>query len=176
MGIKRTIDPEKPQIKKAKSINKVKLVSYTLKATISTGEYENIQPEITVKAKDIEIAHKYAMDFINSIYNKLSKNAIKIANNDTTIIGTCSVMKCEVKTEEKPVETVSSDKDVETIIYDSPAYLKASQAVKSCVTSESLALVKEQIGKSVRLNQKEKDMLLSNIVTLKEKELNAGNQ
>ncbi len=55
---------------KAKAVKApgAKLLSYTLKAVIPTGQYANIQPEITVQAATLEQAERFAMPYIETLF------------------------------------------------------------------------------------------------------------
>lgn len=53
------------------------LQSYTVKATIPTGNYANIQPEITVTAESMEEAKAVVMPHIQSMYREYSDIALK---------------------------------------------------------------------------------------------------
>ena len=64
---KHTSIPEAIKEVKAKK-STVKLVSYTIRATIATGPYSNICPEITVKAETIGDAANYIMGHIDSLF------------------------------------------------------------------------------------------------------------
>lgn len=48
------------------------LKEYTLKATIPTGSYANIQPEITVEAESLEEAHAIVMPHIKGLFQQYS--------------------------------------------------------------------------------------------------------
>lgn len=54
-----------------------KLKEYTLKATIPTGNYANIQPEITVEADSIEEAQKTTLPHIKSMFSQFSDQPLK---------------------------------------------------------------------------------------------------
>ena len=53
------------------------LQSYTIKATIPTGNYANIQPEITVTAGSMEEAKSVVMPHIQSMYREYSDITLK---------------------------------------------------------------------------------------------------
>ena len=142
----------------------VKLVSYTLKATIPTGDYENIQPEITVTAPNVEVAHKYCLDFIGKIRREYSINVEKVQVNlvpppqpENIIVGNSEL------------NNATSTTGTST----PGAYGKAKQAIDSCLTAEALNLIAEQIHKSVKLNDQEKKALLM-MATVKINEFNGS--
>lgn len=84
MAKKKQIGPFEEAIPKRKST--VKLVSYTLRATINTGPYENLSPEVTVEAESLQEAHEVAMNHIAGLFRKYSINApiVKDVAIDTT--------------------------------------------------------------------------------------------
>jgi hypothetical protein len=135
----------------------VKLVSYTMKSTIPTGNYENIQPEITVTASNLIEAHKYCMDFIVSLHRQFSINAER-----GPVIAT-------PPTPENIKTTVPQNNSTAT--ESSPSFNKAKQAIDSCLTPEALNLIAEQVNKSVKLNDQEKGLLLE-LATAKTAEFN----
>ena len=115
---------------------KVEMVSYSIKMVIPTGAYANIQPEIVVRAGTVEDAH----DFIAPHINKLWKEYFM-----------CSERRPEPKVENShpmppPVSSV--------------AFTKASQAITSCLSMEALDLITEQVKKSVKLTDPDKDKLM----------------
>lgn len=61
-----------------------KLQSYTLKATIPTGNYANLQPEITVTAPDMETAKALVMPHIETLYSEYSD--IKLSAKEAAVI------------------------------------------------------------------------------------------
>ncbi len=66
----KKIQPKKEVKAKVAKVKapKFKLLTYTLKAVIPTGQYANIQPEITVQAESIEIAERAVMPHIESLF------------------------------------------------------------------------------------------------------------
>ncbi len=56
---------------------KFKLVSYTMKAVIPTGQYANIQPEITVEAKTLEQAERAVMPYIETLFARYRDGGVK---------------------------------------------------------------------------------------------------
>lgn len=55
----------------------INLKQFSVKATIPTGAYANIQPEITVEAETMEQASDYAMPFIQKMFNDYSDTQLK---------------------------------------------------------------------------------------------------
>ena len=142
--------------------SKVKLVSYSMKMVIPTGAYANIQPEIIVKAGTVEQAH----DFIAPHMNKLWKEYYMISERRLE----------PVKVPVTPPPAVTpvpvSTPPVEQSPVSGVAFLKATQAIQSCLSIEALSLIKNQIEKSVKLEKQEKlDLLMMTLQ--KEKEINA---
>jgi hypothetical protein len=58
-----------PRTKKVK----VKLVKYTMGATIPTGEYSNLRPEITVEAETLQEAEEFMIPYIEHLFNILGQ-------------------------------------------------------------------------------------------------------
>jgi hypothetical protein len=129
---------------------KTELVSYSMRMVIPTGNYANIQPEIVVKSTSIEEAH----DFIAPHMNKLWKEYYMIS--------------------ERRVETKPVAPKVEATPVSSVAFIKASQAITSCLSMEALELIKTQIEKSVKLTAEDKPALLKSLA-LRAQELTKKN-
>ena len=141
---------------------KVTLTSYTLKATISTGQYSNIQPEITVMASSIEAAHDLVIPYIDRLFREYAHvydNPIGLSpmNNPKPVVKTEPVSpKVETKVETKEVEPKPAEKPVEDL---TAPYAKAKKAILSCNSVEALNLVNNQIEKSTKLSESEKKAL-----------------
>lgn len=117
----------------------VKLVSFTISATIRTGDYSNIVPSITVEAETIEKAIEYTMPHIDKFFvDYLGKGE----------------RRTPVKMTESPALA-----PVQKTMPQVPAYDKALQAVNSAMSVEALDLITKQIGASVKLTEAEKHSL-----------------
>lgn len=171
---------------------KFKLISYTLKAVIPTGMYANIQPEVTVQARTIQEAERAVMPYIEALFAKYRSDTQVVVTPSTpvrpapsqapaqaqkpveapkaTVAQPTAQAKptAEVKAPEapaKPVETTSAPIEL------SVPFQRAEAAVKSCTSKEALKLVTDQITKSVKLTQEEKNTLIM-LATDKSKEFN----
>jgi hypothetical protein len=127
------------EVLKAIKKTKTTLVSYSMRMVIPTANYANIQPEIVVKSTSIEEAH----DFIAPHMNKLWKEYYMIS---------------ERRVEAKPIVPT-----VEAAPVSSVAFIKASQAITSCLSMEALELIKTQIEKSMKLTADDKPALLKSL-------------
>lgn len=167
---KNTVAPRKRAAKKVAPQNEVEMISYSIKMTIPTGQYANIQPEIVVKAGNPEEAHKYIAPHMN----KLWKEYLMISER-----------KKEVVEEPKPAQPKKTEPTTGDDVKNQPtttaesspisdtALVKATQAIQSCMSSDALDLIIKQIGVSTKLTQEHKDSLLP-LVEAKSKELNGG--
>lgn len=125
---------------------RVKLISYTLKAVIPTGQYANIQPEITVQAQTIGEAYAFITPHLEGLYKEYH-----YLNNQVA----------------QPSENIGQPtKDPST------SFIKANNAIESCMTKEALEIVKAQVHKSVKLTDDEK-LVLIKVMTEKYSELDA---
>lgn len=145
-------------------VPKVKLVSYSIKMVIPTGSYANIQPEIIVKAGSVEQAH----DFIAPHMNKLWKEYYLISERKPVPVPV--VVPTPVAPTPTPV--VPAVPAVAQSPVSGVAFLKATQAVQSCLSFDALTLIQNQIDKSVKLGVLEKQEL-SLLAFKKFNELNA---
>ena len=57
--------------------SKFHLVSYTMKAVIPTGQYANIQPEITVQAETLEQAERAVMPYIETLFARYRDGGVR---------------------------------------------------------------------------------------------------
>lgn len=154
----KTANIESIKEKKVKT-PKVELVSYSMKMVIPTGNYANIQPEIIVKAGTVEQAHEFIAPHMNKLWKEYYMISERKLDTKPVAQTTASVsMPPPNKVESSPVSGV--------------AFLKATQAVQSCLSLDALNLIATQIDKSVKLEKQEKlDLLM--LVSNKRTELNA---
>jgi len=139
----------------------VEMISYSIKMTIPTGQYANIQPEIVVKAGTPEAAHKYVAPHMN----KLWKEYFMISDRKETV-----VEKPKTTPKAEPTAEPKSE-EVESSPISDTALVKATQAIQSCKSSDALDLIIKQIGVSTKLTDEHKESLLP-LVEEKSKELN----
>ena len=114
----------------------VKLVSYSMKMVIPTGNYANIQPEIIVKAGSVEEAHNY----IAPHFNKLWKEYYLVE-------------------ERRPDPIVPVNKVAPEAPMSSVAFIKANQAINSCTSLEAMEIIKNQVAISTKLTNEDKEKL-----------------
>ncbi len=122
---------------------KVTLMSYTIKAVIPTGQYANIQSEITVNAPTLELAESYVMPYINGLIKQYSNCNEKepIASTKTTVAPTTP-----------PVNNTPTQ--------ISDAFLSAEKVLNSAVTTEAITTVMDKINNSKKLTSEEKAVLI----------------
>jgi len=163
----------KTTIKKEKVIKEdkkpVQLTSFTVKATIATGAYSNICPEITVYSETIEEARSYCMPIIEDMFkqytgyleNKVEiKPSVKITQTIT------------------PINVVTNKKEPEmniTIKEETEAFKAAEKTIASCYSLEALKLIEDRIAKSTKLTEKEKLALNFNLIA-KSTEISCNNK
>jgi hypothetical protein len=141
----------------------VKMISYSIKMTIPTGPYANIQPEIVVKAGNPEDAHKYVAPHMN----KLWREYFMISERRNEVIEKPKSTPEQKETPKPKEETVT----VESSPVSDTALVKATQAIQSCMSSDALDLIIKQIGVSTKLTEEHKKSLLP-LVEEKSKKLN----
>lgn len=155
---------------------KFKLLTYTLKAVIPTGQFANIQPEITVQAATIQDAERATMPYIESLF-------AKYRNGGSTVQVQVSTPVDPIKPVAQPAQAVPQkpqpvapqptaqaqgpvtaqatvpEKVPEASIVLTVPFNRAKSAVESCTSKEALRLVSDQITKSTKLTQEEKNTL-----------------
>lgn len=111
--------------------------SFTIKATIPTGAYANIQPEITVNDVTFDDIEKLIMPKIDEMFVKYHNFCDNIKNIPTT---------AKVISQE-PTESVG--------------FITAKNALTSAKSPEAKLAVQQQIGVSKKLTQDEITKLLA---------------
>lgn len=170
---KKSKDKDIPILKKLAGVKqkepKVKLVSYTMGATIPTGMYANIQPSITVEAKSMEVAERIVMAHIEALF---AKYRISNSNEPVRPIAPKPTVPILPKDENNKVnvsggsETVppipshpgftgGGEKYKPEVVLTAP-FTRALAAIESCTSEAALKLVTDQIVKSVKLLEEEK--------------------
>jgi hypothetical protein len=149
-----------------KNKSTVKMIEYSIKMTIPTGQYANIQPQITVTAGTPEEALEYIAPHMNKMWKeyfmvneRVNNKVEEIAPGDAKVCPPdgCPPMNTPI-IEQPPASNVS--------------VIKATQAIDSCLSLEALDLIKNQVELSVKLSKEEKPGLRVKIVE-KFNELNA---
>lgn len=168
---KKTVEKKVATVKASKQkAPKFKLISYTMKATIPTGQYANIQPEVTVQAASIEAAERAVMPYFETLFAKYRDGGIKpvesvrpVASTVPTIVPLSAPKAPEVP--KTPIAPATA-----TIVLTAP-FNRAKDTIGSCLSLEALGLVEGQVEKSEKLIPDEKQQLAA-IILLKRKELN----
>ena len=155
-------------------VPKYKLISYTVKATIPTGMYANIQPEITVEAVSLEVAERAVMPHIEALFAKYREGDRPQLKKEDVKPGVVLVIPPTLPPQHTPetMQPVVKTGDVtpETVATTEPAivltvpFTRAKTAIESCTSIEGLALIEDQVGKSVKLIDSEKQILATEIL------------
>lgn len=154
---------------------KFKLISYTLKAVIPTGQYANIQSEVTVQADSIADAERAVMPYIETLFAKyrdggsggpqISKPVSPIVTKqDNPHLSSATVSQLNVSV---PASVVTP----EPAIVMTVPFNRAKTAIESCMSLEALTLVSNQIQKSTKLIDSEK-LELTKLIATKSSQLN----
>ncbi len=162
------VAPKTPKVK----VPKFKLVSYTLKAVIPVGQYANIQPEITVQAQTIEAAERAVMPYIETLFAKyregvpVNVRVPMVTVSDRIPSGYSELMKTtgavippNPSVSPTPVAPKPPVAPVAAPIVLTVPFNRAKGAIDSCMSSEALKLVADQIEKSTKLIDTEKNQL-----------------
>jgi hypothetical protein len=153
------------KVKKAPST--VKMISYSMKMTIPTGQYANIIPEIVVSAGSPEEAHDYIAKHMDKMWKEYFMVNERV-NVTQELPKVCpAVLAPEVVAPTGPTGPVAEASPTSNV-----AVIKATQAIESCMSLEALDLIKNQVELSVKLSKEEKPKLRFMIVE-KFNELNA---
>ncbi len=159
-------------------VPKFKLITYTLKAVIPTGQFANIQPEITVQANSIEQAERAVMPYIEAMFAKYRGDGSQVPTVTTTpvkpVAAQSQVLTKPQQTAQAPKEVAKPQEEVKkapeapeapVATVEAPIVLtvpfnRAKGAIESCTSKEALKLVTDQVTKSVKLTPEEKNTLI----------------
>lgn len=168
----KTAKKEEPVVKEKKEKvvkPKVTMVSYSIKMVIPTGNYANIQPEIVVNAGTPEEAEAYIAPHMN----KLWKEYYMVSERRPVVMTSASpegIAKDKANKPSPTVQTVTSETVNPPVVkpeeapMGSVAFVKASQAITSCLSTEALDTITAQVKKSVKLTDEDKDKLMVLII------------
>ena len=134
-------------------IPKVKLVSYSVRATIPTGAYANICPEIVVQAVSIEAAERAVMPHIEAMFAKYREGS-------TTHLPTPVNHVVNTAPQSVVIEVNGGNRDV----HMSRPFNRAQSAIDNATSMEAIDLLQSQIEKSVKLVESEKTELLKSLL------------
>lgn len=170
--------PKTPKVIKSK----VALVSFECSAVIPTQQYGNIQPKIVVTAPTIEEARSIVMPVMEDLYKTYAETPL--SGRDPKFYGKVTVEEKKVETPaaapkvEKPATESSPAASEQSSSQLTPApavekpatpvsgvatpepVLKARKAISLAASKEALALVRNQIENSVKIDPAFKPDLL----------------
>ena len=143
---------KKPAVKKAPK-SKVTLVSFEVTAVISTQQYGNIQPSITVNAPTIEEAREHVMPMIEDMFKQYSEVRPGFLGRVTA---SEKVVKPTPAPTPAPTPTNQHGEDGQK----SAPFMKAERAIELATGHDALALIEAQVNKSVKIDPADKPALL----------------
>lgn len=177
MSTTKKATPRKKPVAKKKT---PEIISYAIKMVIPTVAYGNIQPEIVVKANSLEEAHDFIVPHLNKLWKEyflvdgkrpVQKEPVKPApikteptNPNLTV--TTRVVEDQTETTTSTGTTTPTPPPSSTV-----AFVKASQAIDSCLSLDALDLIRMRVDASVKLTAEDKE-LLKPLLSDKSKELN----
>lgn len=155
--------PETVKVPKAPK-STVKLVTFSVKATIPTGQFANIIPEIVVTAATLEEAKAYALPQMEALYDQYLNF---LENRKEIKAGEVRTVEPAVKA---PQTAETSQKTDDKGVFPAPkapvqaggtseAFQKAKTAIDSAYMPDAIELLGKQIQKSERLTDDEKKQL-----------------
>lgn len=179
--------PAKKPVAKKKVIAKpkVEMVSYSIKMVIPTGAYANIQPEIIVKSGSIDEAHAFIAPHMNKLWKEYfmvnerrpeppKTQPVYPTTGTPTVspIGSTTAANFTGGNASTPVQSTQTEMIIDAfggkVVEETPvqppessvAFIKATQAIESCLSLEALELIQNQVNKSVKLTHEDKEMLM----------------
>lgn len=156
--VKATVKLVQKKKKKVKA-PKFKLISYTIKATIPTGQYANIQPEVTVSAESIEAAERAVMPYIETLFARYRDGGVQsIVARSAAPGAVVPVITSKQPVPPTPAAVVVKESEptpTPAIVLTVP-FTRAKGALESCTSLEAFELVMKQIRASTKLISTEK--------------------
>jgi hypothetical protein len=153
---------------KKKSVKKpeVEMVSYSIKMVIPTGQYANIQPEIIVRGGTIEEAHKFVAPHFNKLWKEyylINERRPEPTPEVKTVVATPSPVTPSVPQPVSPTPVtpeVAQPAPNPVVTVQPPessvAFVKAKQAIESCLSVEAFEIICNQVDASVKLTEEDK--------------------
>ncbi len=108
---------------------KVKLESYTMRATIPTGQYANLQPEITVSAETLHEAETEVLPYLKVLFQRFGSTTIEDKATPKLIITGKSNLK-QVKSFTESKEEILFD-PIKHIYYHKGNKLKSASGIQT---------------------------------------------
>jgi len=140
----------------------VRLVSYKMSATIRTGDFQNVIPEITVEGGTIEAARlvlTQEIDFIKEKYAPQPKRVVPVV---PAPVAPAPVAPAPVAP--APVAPAANNRLLAGMSTTYTAGLaKTLDIIEACKSIDAVTVIQGQIEVSVKLSQKEKDFALLEI-------------
>ena len=189
------VEKKEPAVKKRVVAKKKPiLISYSIKMVIPTVAYGNVQPEIIVKANSVEEAHDFIVPHMNKLWKEYylvdgkrpveePKPVAKPFIPPTPPSVGPTIVTTPLTTEKKELieqvwgtsqgaEAISGDNVITQPPASSVAFIKASQAISSCLSVDAFNIISERVQDSIKLTDSDKQSLLP-ILESRYKELNA---
>lgn len=162
---------------------KFKLVSYTMKAVIPTGQYANIQPEITVEAETLEQAERAVMPYLETLFARYRDGGVRpiepvrpavlgnVVMRPVPVTPNAPVATAPIAPAPKPqsapvsapvasvapaVPVAKATPVAPTAIVLTVPYTRAKSALETCTSLAALKLISDQVEKSTKLVEAEK--------------------
>lgn len=191
--------PKKKKVSQPKKVvgkPTVKLISFSVKATIPTQAYGNLMPEITVEADSIDEASNAVMPVIEEMFVKymedprdgrLPKFLPKVTETEKKVDPMPNVArgpqttvgdKLNPPVNQQPASAPVAPEQSKTVAgapataETTVAFQKAEVAVKTAASREALDLTETRIKESVKLNDQEKGSLYE-LILVRRKEFKA---
>jgi len=166
--------PAKVKEVEIETITEPRLVSYKITATIRTGEYQNIVPEIMVEGGTIEEAREILTNEIDLIKVKYDPNVRRVVNQPATVK---PVAPAPVPvTAPAPIKPVAPAPvapapvaPVEVVTPKSAPFLAAEKIILAAKSPDAINLTEKQVEASTRLTDGEKETLLLMIIEIRKK-------
>jgi len=155
-------------MKKEKTVKTAKapqLVSYTIKATIPTCMYGNIQPEITVMAGTLEEAEKFVLPHINKLFADYTEEPINKRLRFITQVPVLEPAKVAIHAKQTLEQSLKTSVPVlpqleKSVVVPPPekqseVLAKTLKVIESCKSNDTLKVIAGQIAASAKLTQEE---------------------
>lgn len=174
-------------------VSEPRLVSYKMTATIRTGEYQNIIPEILIEGGTIEEARMILTNEVNTLRLQYDPSFKKVAPKTSVqsptpkipvtpsepvspVLPATPIVDSVTPVVEPKLQNIAEEENPVSLGIDgvqrSIPYIAAERVIMATKSMDALEMIENQIEKSVKLEEAEKDELLLKIIGIR-KELYA---
>jgi hypothetical protein len=149
------------------TVSEPRLVSYKMTATIRTGEYQNVVPEIMVEGGTMEEARTILMNEVDLIKAKYDPSVRRVVNSPAPVKAVTPAPVAPVTAPVKPIAPVTAPEAPVNTTEKSAPFLAAEKVILASKSVDALNLTEKQVEASTKLTDGEKETLLLMIIEIR---------